>query len=656
MTVARTLVIGTAGHIDHGKSALVRALTGTDPDRLKEEQARGITIELGFAHATIGDVDVAFVDVPGHERFVRTMLAGAGGLDAVMLIVAADEAVMPQTREHFDICRLLGISRGLIVITKTDLVDDETIALAELEARELVAGSVLEDVSAVAVSAQTGAGLDRLRLAIAALATTTPRAVRRGVARLPIDRAFSVRGFGTVVTGTLVSGEVREGDALTLLPGAPGGRHGAGGRHGGGENDVRVRGLHVHGQAAALAVAPRRVAVNLGGVDLAGAGRGMTLASANTLAVTRRVDVHVELLAGARPLRHGARVRMHQGTGDWLARVALSSIRSNASEPWTRVEVGATDVQVPSGGEALVRLRLADRAVLTRGDRVVLRAPSPAVTIGGATVLDPEPHNGGVRRARVADRLQALVASDPTVWLPLWLLDESLGGLTTEDVVRRGGVGPDEAEAVANALVDAGVAVRSGGRLVHAASVAAAQAMIVSMLGDYHRAHPEEIGIARQEVRDRVGADEVFDTLLSALGAKVTGTDRLALAAHQPQVTGEDARVRQAVDATLKAAGLQPPDVATLSQHAGASGTQVQAALRALQRDGRAQRLDVLWFHADTLQRLKTDVKTMGSGATVDVAAAKARFGVSRKFAIPLLEFLDRERLTRRVGNQRIVI
>jgi selenocysteine-specific elongation factor len=649
VTVSRTLVIGTAGHIDHGKSALVRALTGIDPDRLKEEQARGITIELGFAHTTIGDVNVALVDVPGHERFVRTMLAGATGLDAVLLVVAADESVMPQTREHFDICRLLAIPRGLIVITKTDNADATTIELATLEARELVAGSVLEQAQVIAVSARTGAGLDELRRAIAALADDAPQQGRRGVTRLPIDRAFSVHGFGTVVTGTLVSGDVREGDTLVVLPS---------------RDEVRVRGVQVHGRPAPVAVAPSRAAVNLGGVALDHVARGMTLATPDSLAVTRRVDVQLELLTDARPLRHGARVRVHQGTGEWLARVSLSAVRARPQDPWSRVEVGAAHADVPAGGQALARLRLLSPAVLTRGDRLVLRAATPAATIGGATVLDPEPAAGGVRRAKAADRLAALTgtaaasgtAGGQTTFASIWLADAGLRGLTAADLVRRGGLDPAAAARVLDALVASGAAVRSGSRVLDGARVRAAGAAIVTALSNFHRDHPEEAGMPREVLRDRLGAGESLETLLGSLGATVTGTDRLALAAHRPQVTGEDARIRQALTSALEAAGLQPPDVATLAAGARTHTAAAQKALMALLKEGRVQRLDVLWFHAGVLAALKAGVKAMGPGATIDVAAAKAQFGVSRKFAIPLLEFLDRERITRRVGDRRVVI
>ncbi len=314
----RSIVIGTAGHIDHGKSALVRALTGTDPDRLKEEQERGITIDLGFAHlqargAAEGnaqtDVDLAFVDVPGHERFVKNMLAGVGGIDLVMLVVAADESVMPQTREHFHICRLLQVPAGLVVLTKSDLSDRETLELARLEVHELVAGSFLADVPVVAVSSRTGDGLEVLKTALVSMAASVPVRRADGPVRLPIDRVFSMKGFGTVVTGTLVSGRLQTEQELVVLPQ---------------QRDTRVRGLQVHGRSQASAEAGRRVAVNLGGVDVSDVARGHTLTDRGAFEPTRRLDARLDLLPEARPLRQGARVRFHCGTAELLGRVSLT--------------------------------------------------------------------------------------------------------------------------------------------------------------------------------------------------------------------------------------------------------------------------------------------------------------------------------------------
>jgi len=635
----RTLVLGTAGHIDHGKSALVEALTGTHPDRLKEEQARGITIELGFAHATIGDVSVALVDVPGHERFVRTMLAGAGGLDAVLLVIAANESVMPQTREHFEICRLLGVDRGLIVLTKTDLVDADTLALAELDARELVAGTPLADVPVCAVSALTGAGLPELRTAIAALAEGGSVRSRTGLARVPIDRVFTVKGFGTVVTGTLVSGRLAVDDTVMVWPAG---------------REVRVRGLHVHGESVTTATAPRRVAVNLGGVDVSDIHRGMTLASIASLTVTRRLDVRLDLLPGSAGLRHGARVRVHHGTADTVARVSLSAVRATADAPWVPVRPGDADVTVPPGGQACARLRLASPLVAVRGDRFVLRLPSPARTIGGGVVLDPEPPRGGVRRAGAATRFLRLHEASLQEVVSLWADEAGLVGLTVTAAARRAGVAPADLAAFDELIV-------SPARKTEAA------AQVTALLSAFHAAHPAEPGMSREEVRTRAAkgaAPATFESILVL--ASVDNTERLSLRSHRPAVSNDDTRLRDGVLQALRAAGLQPPDVAGLAaalsggaataQSPASNIQQVQQALHALSREKRVVKLSELWFHAEVVQELKDRVRGLGAGATLDVAAAKAQFGVSRKFAIPLLEFLDRERITRRVGDTRRVL
>src|SRR5688572_22579671 len=301
--LARSIVIGTAGHIDHGKSALVRALTGTDPDRLKEEKARGITIDLGFAHLVDGDLNLAFVDVPGHERFVRNMLAGAGGMDAVLLVVAADESVMPQTREHFAICRLLNVSSGAIVLTKSDLADEDTLELAALEVREMVAGSFLEDAPVVAVSSKTGQGLDALKTVLREIASSARPRDAGGSTRLPVDRVFTLKGFGTVVTGTLLSGTLREGQTVSVLPN---------------RLTATVRGVQVHGQQQAFAEAGQRTAVNLAGIELSEIERGVTLCATGSFEPTQRFDVLIDLLPSSKPLRHGTRVRFHQGTSELI--------------------------------------------------------------------------------------------------------------------------------------------------------------------------------------------------------------------------------------------------------------------------------------------------------------------------------------------------
>ncbi|MGE3887127.1 MAG: selenocysteine-specific translation elongation factor [Vicinamibacterales bacterium] len=629
------LVAGTAGHIDHGKSTLVHALTGIDPDRLKEEKARGITIELGFAHATIGDARIAFVDVPGHERFVRTMLAGVGGVDFVMLIVAADESVMPQTREHFDICRLLGITDGCVVITKADAADADTRALVALEASDLVRGSFLEGKPMVVVSARTGEGLDALRAVLVEAASRARRRPEDGAARLPIDRVFTMRGFGTVITGTLVSGRIAVGDELALLPG---------------ERTAKVRGIQVHGEARDAVTAGQRAAVNLGGVELADVSRGQTLAEAGSLAVTRRADVDLELLSSARALRHGARVRVHHGTAEVLARVSLA---------------GPDLTEIPAGGRALARLRLEAAAVLTRGDRVVLRSYSPPLTIGAATVLDPAPTSPGIRNPGGVARLEALRGADGPRALAAMVADRGLRGLPLSDAVARAGIFPGQVEVVSRALEQAGAIRRAGDRLVSAEALSIVSKKVAALVGEFHQHNPTSEGLPREEARVRLfaGVDSaIFEAVVRQLAKDrvLVDRDRLALTSHRVALPGGEATVA-AVEDAYRIAGLTPPDLATLAARAGVAVAAAEAATTYLLRQRTLMKLDTLVLHREALEGLKRDMAAMKAAATggvvrLDVAMFKDRYGVTRKFAIPLLEYLDRERVTRRVGDARVLL
>ena len=629
-------MVGTAGHIDHGKSALVRALTGIDPDRLKEEKARGITIELGFAHATIGDSRVAFVDVPGHERFVRTMLAGVGGIDCVLLVVAADESVMPQTREHFDICRLLRIPRGITVITKADLADDDTRAIVRHDVEELVRGSFLDGAPIVEVSSTTGQGLDALRAAIAAQGAAASARPADGAARLPIDRAFSMKGFGTVVTGTLVSGRIKADEELVILPGA---------------RKVKVRGIQVHGRAAAEAVAGQRTAINLGGVEVSDVSRGETLAAAGALSVTRRIDAEIDLLPSAKPLKHGARVRLHNGTAEVLGRV---SIAGSATE-------------LAPGASAFVRVRLEAPAVLTRHDRFIIRAYSPPLTIGGGMVLDPAPTRPGIRSAEGRSSIERLRTRDVTsADAILSMIDASgLAGIDKRALVSRGGVTPRQLDTTVKRL-EAGGVFAAGDRLVMKTHLAKAGDAVVSHVTAFHKAQPMSEGLPREEAREKIFRrvdPAIFERVLADLKDRkaIAGTDRLALPTHRVTVAGADDRVRTAILEAYRSAGLKPPDTAAVEAQAGAPKAIVEKVTTLLLREKALVKLDTIVFHAEALQQLKADVTGLkatapGGRATVDVAAFKDRYGVSRKFAIPLLEYLDRERVTRRTGDVRLVL
>ena len=645
-----SVVVGTAGHIDHGKSALVRALTGTDPDRLKEEKARGITIDLGFAHQAIAGINFSFVDAPGHERFVKNMLAGAGGIDLVVLVVAADESVMPQTREHFDICRLLRVPAGLIALTKSDLADPETLELARLEIRELVAGSFLEGAPIVPVSARTGEGLDAFRTALVEVSRQARRRRVDGVTRLPIDRVFSMRGFGTVVTGTLVSGRIAVDDELILAPAA-------------GERRVKVRGVQVHGARQDAAVAGQRAAVNLGGVEVEEVARGQHLVTPDAFEDTRMADALVDILPDAKPLKHGARVRFHQGTTEVLGRVAL---------------VGPLDATggIPAaqpGTRRFVRLRLETPVVVARGDRYVLRAYSPPVTIGGGLILDPRPPRTAIRSEAALTRCVALSfdpdANDRTAVemrvTGMLIEDAGVGGLSRRALVTRVGIDPGEIDARVEALVSARRAVAAGDTVVAAAVFERLQQALVVSLTAHHRTQPLSGGVPREELREQLfgrGDAAVFERALADLVAAVTvvARERVALAGHRVELSPEEERARAALERAYLDGGLTPPDASSIAAALGVAAPVADRMLKLLQRQKVLVPLDALLFHDEALKKMKAEVAGLkasaGAPARLDVATFKGRFGVSRKFAIPLLEYLDRERITRRMGDARVVL
>ncbi len=640
----KSIVIGTAGHIDHGKSALVKALTGTDPDRLKEERERGITIDLGFAHATIGDTHVAFVDVPGHERFVKNMLAGVGGIDAVMLVVSADESVMPQTREHFAICRLLRVGAGLIALTKADLVDSDTLELVRLEIRDLVKGSFLDEAPVVAVSAVTGEGLDGLKRALGELAGKVPGRSLGGAARLPIDRVFSIKGFGTVVTGTLVSGRLRVEEELLLRPGS---------------RSVKIRGLQVHGGRVDEAFAGQRVAANLGGIEVGEISRGDVIAHEDGAEATRALEAVIEVLAVAKSIRHGARVRFHQGTVEVLGRVAISEVLA---------EPALSSVEVPGGRKAYVRIRLESDAVLTRGDRFILRAYSPSVTIAGGVVLDPRPPRVGVRtvagRARFSQLSDGQTVTAPDVAVMTFVDERGLRGASVAALARRTGLERREVIEIAARLQTAGAVVSIADLLVPTAKISAASEQLLEILRTFHRTQPLADGISREEARERVigqGDPAVFDALVTDLttSGQISGRDRLALSTHRIELTSEEEHARVLIERVLAESGLRPPEPGALASSASIPHELGDRIVTLLLRQRVLVRVEGLVFHREALAGLKRDIAGLKAGGTnpeIDVATFKARYGVTRKFAIPLLEYLDRERVTRRVGDKRVVI
>ncbi len=625
----RALIVGTAGHIDHGKSALVQALTGTDPDRLKEEKRRGITIDLGFAHTDLGPGLVAsFIDVPGHERFVRNMLAGAHGIDAVLLVVAANESVMPQTREHFHICRFLGVARGIVALTKCDLADPESRTLARWEVRDLVAGSFLEAGPVLEVSARTGEGLEALRAALGALAPSSHPRPENGHFRMPVDRAFTMRGFGAVVTGTVVSGCVAVGDEVEVLPGS---------------RRARVRGLQVHGQGAERVALGSRAAVNLAGVETADVGRGLVLCSPGRFRATSLLDAEVTLMPDRPALENGARVRLHVASAEVLARV--------------RVLDGEEVSSVASG---LVQFRLEQPVVAGRGDRLVVRSYSPATTVAGALVLDPLPPK---RRATDRSALERLRAAGGDVGaVAAWMVAESgARGVNTATLVAR--LTLPEGPIVEALLKQPGVVALGRPPAAYLTEVALqelGQAAVLD-LQRFHREQPLRPAMAREELRRRVFArspEEAFAHVLSALDA--AGLIRLlpdsvALSAHHVTLSPAEIDAREKLLRRAQQAGLAGLDLA--ARGAVADSRLVERVARVLAEEGLLLRVGGSLVHHQHLDALKREVRVRWPpGSHLDVGAFKDLTGLTRKFVIPLLEFLDRERVTRRSGNDRLVL
>jgi len=489
----KSVIVGTAGHIDHGKSALVEALTGTHPDRLAEEKRRGITIDLGFAFLEQNGVRFGLVDVPGHERFVSNMLAGAAGIDLVLLVISADESIKPQTREHFDICRLLGVTRGVVALTKSDLVDSDMLGLVRLEVEEYLRGSFLERAPIVPISAKTGAGLVELKTALHNAGSEVAGKDAARYFRLPIDRAFAMKGFGTVVTGTLISGSVGPEDEVELFPGS---------------KPLRVRGVQSGGKSVERAIAGQRTAVNLAGIDHADVKRGMTLASPGHFRTTRRVDTRLTLLPSARKMKHRARVHFHSGTAETIAEVLLYG----------------QSVLAP-GQSALAQLRLQDDVLLLPGDRFIARQFSPVITIGGGAVLDPLARRPSLRDTGRAAFLETLEAGKRDDVLAA-MTDRALFGLALEEIVARTGWLDKEIRETAQNLVAAGRVKTVSTEpliLLGKKTFDEVRRKLTERVERFHKENPLLPGIAREDLRTSLGRrvpEETFRTALAELATE----------------------------------------------------------------------------------------------------------------------------------------
>ncbi len=630
------VIAGTAGHIDHGKTSLVRALTGIDADRLKEEKQRGITIDIGFANLSLDGIEIGFVDVPGHERFVKNMLAGAHGIDFVVLVIAADEAVMPQTREHFDICRLLGVRSGAIVLTKADLVDEELLGLARAEVEEFVAGSFLDGAPIVAVSSTTGAGLDELKDILHGLAAAVPD---RGAARpfrLPVDRAFTIKGFGTVLTGTLIAGEISVGDQIEVLPAG---------------RKVKVRGLQVHGAATERAMAGQRTAVNLQGVELDDIERGQVLAPLDRFKATSMLDVRLNLLEGAaRPIQHRARVRFHHGTIEAIARIVL--LCRDSLEP---------------GGDAIAQMRLESPILALPGDRFIIRSYSPQATIGGGTVLDAHAVKHRQSDEEAERWLEQLETADPVEKVALWIEKAGVRAMSMPELAEVSGLTNEDAAVYTGGLVASG-RIRLAGdaplRFLGSAAAARLEEGAVAEVREFHRREPIAPGISLEELRSSCFGSspvEVFRAVTSGLvesGKLVRDRDVVRLASRGAALSAEDDAAKSALERTIREAGLEAASNADLAARAGLAEARARKFADLLAREGKIVRLGELVFHIEVLTGLRERVVDRRAvDKSLDIAAFREiSGGVSRKYAIPLLEWLDRQHVTRRVGDRREIL
>lgn len=610
----RNIIIGTAGHIDHGKTSLVKALTGTDADRLAEEKRRGITIDLGFAHLQLApDVRLGFIDVPGHERFVRNMLAGAAGIDLVLFVIAADESIKPQTREHFEICRMLGVQAGVIALTKADLVDADLLELVRLEVDEFVAGSFLENAPRVAVSSSTGLGLQELRTELEIAARAARQKIAEGWFRLPIDRAFTMRGFGTVVTGTLISGTLKREQEVELYPT---------GRR------LRVRGLQVYGEASDKARAGERTAVNVADIEPGDIQRGMVLSEAGRFQPVKTFDARLDLLSSAKPLKNNAPIHLHIGAAEIEADVRLLD-RTAALKP---------------GATTWVRITLREPALVIPGDRFIVRMFSPVVTIGGGIVADISGRK--YKRADdIGQRLTTLLNGTPQARAEL-LISERPNGILHSELIALTGL--------------AQFPQTTGSWHISPGRAAELTQKLTVEVRQFHKANTLLPGIPKQDLKSRIlkdAAPEVFNSILESAAPEVVQDGEVVrLKTHKVVLKVDEEQARATMEAAFQEAGLTAPAVQEVLKASGLEPARARSILQILLRDARLVRMnDELVLHATAVAQLR-QILAARKGQTFAVPEFKDWTGVSRKYAIPLLEYLDREHVTVRAGDQRRIV
>ncbi|MDT3700596.1 MAG: selenocysteine-specific translation elongation factor [Thermincola sp.] len=630
-------IIGTAGHVDHGKTVLVKALTGKDTDRLKEEKERGISIELGFAPFRLpSGIQAGLVDVPGHERFIKNMLAGVGGIDLVLLIIAADEGIMPQTREHLGIIDLLQIPQGVIVITKTDLVEEDWLELIKEEARELVAGTVLEGAPMAAVSAVKGAGIKELIQLIDEIAGAIKERPVSGQPRLSIDRVFSITGFGTVVTGTLIEGTISVGDKIEILP----------------ENiEARVRGVQVHSEKVEKAGAGQRVAVNLAGLECEEIGRGSVLVAPGYLRPSHRLDLRIRLLAGEeKPLVNRARVRVHLGTAEILARVILLE----------------ADEMLP-GETGFAQLECEEPMMAARGDRVVIRSYSPMRTIGGGKIIDPGPPKRKRFDKTVIDHLATKEKGEPEDLVLQFILSSQVIVFTEDDISSGSGLNPQVVGAAIKKLAGRGElrSFLSDGKSYYISDLVFERksAELINALEKYHLKYPLRPGISKEEIRSKHFKslnNKLFNALLVLFEEhKVIRVNDESVSSwgFKPGPKPEQEQVFEKIETRYLAAGMLTPGWDEISSEFKLDVVGAEEVLNFFINSGILIKLDAnVIIHSQNLAGARENIiRFLQENKEIGLGEARDLLKTSRKFALPIMDYFDKEKVTRRVDDKRVL-
>jgi len=627
-------VVGLAGHIDHGKTALVRALTGTDGDRLPEEKRRGITIDLGFASLRAPGLQIGFIDVPGHEKFVKNMLAGIGGIDAVVLVVACDESVKPQTREHFAICNLLRIPAGLVALTKSDLVEPEMIDLVRMEVGELVRGSFLDGAPVVPVSSVSGEGLDLLKQALFRTVQSVPDRTAAGrVFRMPIDRAFSIKGFGSVVTGTAVSGTLHSDDEVEVLPI---------------DRRSRARNVEVHSERRDSVGAGERVSLNLADIPLEQLHRGLQVVTPGTLRPSQILTVELSLLPEATALASQTRVRFHHFSAELLGTVRI---------------IGSTAGKIEPGETSYAQIRLESPVVAVAGDRFVIRRYSPATTVGGGVILDP--HAGKLSAATRPELLRHLASRELGPRVREWTRMAGLKGLTSSELIARTGLLPDAGEAELQPSDLSGLVTVNDGaevRWIDKGLIAERRSQAMHFLRAWFETHRVAVGVPKSEFIQKIFpslepsvvafllADFAQENIIELQG------DLIQVPGRARKLAGAEADLAGVIEAKYREAELKSPPVSELIQTIANKPKVIEGVVSFLVKSGVLVRLAAgVYVHREALERAREKMKSR-SGETIDVAAFKEFFGLSRKVAIPLLEYFDQAGVTKRLGDRRQVL